>query len=104
MLETVGSLASLLVLGFVLGMRHATDADHVVAIATIVSRQRNLRGSAMIGAAWGIGHTFTILIVGGAIILFGMVIPPRVGLGMEFAVGVMLIILGVLTLTGTGRV
>ena len=73
---TIANLVSLLFLGFLLGIRHATDADHIVAIATIVSRQRNLRGSAMIGALWGIGHTVTILIVGGAIILFGVVIPP----------------------------
>ena len=73
-------LASLLVLGFLLGMRHATDADHVIAIATIVSRQRSLRGSALIGAAWGLGHTLTILVVGGAIILFDIVIPTRMGL------------------------
>jgi high-affinity nickel-transport protein len=97
---TIANLVSLLFLGFLLGIRHATDADHIVAIATIVSRQRNLRGSAMIGALWGIGHTVTILIVGGAIILFGVVIPPRLGLAMEFSVGIMLILLGVLTLTG----
>jgi high-affinity nickel-transport protein len=104
MSDTVGNLASLLFLGFLLGIRHATDADHVVAIATIVSRQRNLRGSAMIGAVWGIGHTLTILVVGGAIILFGVVIPPRIGLAMEFGVGIMLILLGVMTLTGMGGV
>jgi high-affinity nickel permease len=104
MSDTVGNLASLLFLGFLLGIRHATDADHVVAIATIVSRQRNLRGSAIIGAVWGIGHTLTILVVGGAIILFGVVIPPRLGLAMEFGVGIMLILLGVLTLTGMSGV
>lgn len=103
MSDTITNLASLLFLGFFLGMRHATDADHVIAIATIVSRQRSLRGSALIGAAWGVGHTVTIMIVGGAIILFGAVIPPRLGLAMEFSVGVMLIILGLLTLTGLGR-
>jgi hypothetical protein len=99
---TVMNLASLLLLGFFLGMRHATDADHVIAIATIVSRQRSLRGSALIGAAWGVGHTLTILLVGSAIILFGIVIPARMGLAMELAVGVMLVLLGVLTLTGFG--
>jgi ABC-type nickel/cobalt efflux system permease component RcnA len=102
--ETFGNLVSLLFLGFLLGIRHATDPDHVVAIATIVSRQRNLRGSAMIGAVWGLGHTLTILAVGGAIILFGVVIPPRLGLAMEFGVGIMLILLGALTLTGMGGV
>jgi ABC-type nickel/cobalt efflux system permease component RcnA len=102
--DTVANLASLLFLGFFLGMRHATDADHVVAIATIVSRQRTLRGSALIGGAWGIGHTLTILVVGGAVILFGVVIPARVGLAMELTVGIMLVLLGLLTLTGLGRV
>ncbi len=100
----VTDLVSLLLLGFFLGMRHATDADHVIAIATIVSRQRTLRGSVLIGAAWGIGHTLTLLAVGSAIILFGVVIPARVGLAMELAVGIMLVILGLLTLTGMGRV
>jgi ABC-type nickel/cobalt efflux system permease component RcnA len=98
------SFASLLFLGFFLGMRHATDADHVVAIATIVSRERSLRSSALIGAAWGVGHTITVMAVGIAIIAGGVVIPPRVGLSMEFAVGIMLVLLGVLTLTGMGRV
>jgi ABC-type nickel/cobalt efflux system permease component RcnA len=102
--ETFGNLVSLLFLGFLLGIRHATDPDHVIAIATIVSRQRNLRGSAMIGAVWGLGHTLTILAVGGAIIVFGVVIPPRLGLAMEFGVGIMLILLGALTLTGMGGV
>ena len=97
------NFVSLLFLGLFLGMRHATDADHIVAIAAIVSRQRTLRGSMLIGAAWGIGHTVTVLLVGGAIILFGVVIPPWLGLSMEFAVGVMLVLLGVITLTGVGR-
>lgn len=92
-----------LLLGFSLGMRHATDADHVVAIAAIVSRERSVAGSALIGAAWGAGHTVTVMAVGSAIILFGFVIPPRLGLAMEFAVGIMLVVLGILTLAGVGR-
>lgn len=92
------SLPSLLILGFLLGMRHATDADHVVAVTTIVSRDRTVRGAARIGSLWGAGHTLTILLVGGAIILFGLAIPPRVGLALELAVGLMLIVLGALAL------
>jgi high-affinity nickel-transport protein len=60
-------------------------------------------GSALIGAAWGVGHTVTVMAVGAAIIVFGVVIPPRLGMSMEFAVGIMLVLLGVLTLTGMGR-
>src|SRR5262245_955651 len=97
------NFVSLLLLGLFLGMRHATDADHIVAIATIVSRQRTMRGSLLIGAAWGIGHTVTVMAVGSAIILFGLVIPPWLGLSMEFAVGLMLVLLGVVTLSGLGR-
>src|ERR1700676_1722379 len=97
------NVLSFLLLGFFLGMRHATDADHVVAIATIVSRERSMVGSALIGAAWGVGHTLTVMGVGAAIIVFGVVIPPRLGLSMEFAVGIMLVLLGILTLTGLGR-
>lgn len=91
---------SLLAVGFFLGMRHATDADHVIAISTIVSRQRSMRGAALIGALWGVGHTLTVTIVGGAIILFSIVIPPRAGLAMELAVALMLVVLGFLNLTG----
>jgi len=94
------SLLSILALGFFLGMRHATDADHVIAVATIVARERNARSAAVIGAAWGVGHTLTILVVGGAIILLGWVIPPRVGMSMEMAVGAMLCILGLINLRG----
>jgi high-affinity nickel-transport protein len=103
MTETALNVVSFLSLGFFLGMRHATDADHVVAIATIVSRERSLAGSALIGAAWGVGHTITVMAVGATIIAFGVVIPPRLGLSMEFAVGIMLVVLGILTLTGMGR-
>jgi high-affinity nickel-transport protein len=77
-------------------MRHATDPDHVVAVVTIVSRQGTTRGAALIGALWGVGHTATIMLVGGAIILFDLAIPPRVGLTMEFGVALMLIVLGIL--------
>jgi high-affinity nickel-transport protein len=87
-------------LGFVLGMRHATDPDHVIAVSTIVSRQRNIRQAGLIGILWGVGHTITIFCVGAAIILFNIVIPPRIGLAMELAVGLMLILLGILSLTG----
>jgi hypothetical protein len=104
MTETALNVVSFLFLGFFLGMRHATDADHVVAIATIVSREHSMAGSAVIGAAWGVGHTVTVMAVGAAIIAFGVVIPPQLGMSMEFAVGIMLVLLGVLTLTGMGSV
>ena len=82
------NFAAILLLGFFLGMRHATDSDHVVAVSAIVSRERSLKAAAPIGVLWGLGHTLTILVVGGAIILFGIVIPPYLGLGMEMSVGI----------------
>jgi len=97
------TLLSIIALGFFLGMRHATDPDHVIAVTTIVSRQRSIKHAALIGVLWGLGHTITIVLVGVAIILFGLVIPPRVGLTMELSVGVMLILLGVLNLSGMMR-
>jgi len=88
------SLVSILGLGFALGVRHATDADHVVAVTTIVARERRLWSSSLVGALWGLGHTATILVVGGAILIFRLEIPPRLGLGMEAAVAAMLVGLG----------
>jgi len=90
------SLLSIIALGFFLGMRHATDPDHVIAVTTIVSRQGSVRRSALIGVFWGLGHTLTILLVGAAIILFKLAIPPRLGLSMELSVALMLIVLGVM--------
>ncbi|MDQ8150649.1 MAG: HupE/UreJ family protein [Gemmatimonadota bacterium] len=83
-----------ILLGALLGLRHATDADHVVAVTTIVARQRSWLQAARIGAVWGIGHSVTLFLLGGAIIGFRLVIPPRIGLGLEFAVALMLIGLG----------
>ncbi len=81
-------------------MRHATDPDHVIAVSTIVSRERSIARAGLIGILWGCGHTLTIVAVGAAIILFGLAIPVRAGLTMEFSVGLMLVLLGVLNLTG----
>jgi high-affinity nickel permease len=96
----VTGLLAILSLGFFLGMRHATDPDHVIAVTTIITRQRSVGGAAAIGAVWGVGHTLTILAVGSGIIVFGWVIPPRLGLSMEWTVGVMLVLLGFLNLRG----
>ena len=101
--EKLVPFATVILLGLFLGMRHSTDPDHVLAVSTIVSRQQSIRSSATIGLLWGLGHTLTIFLVGSAIIIFGVVIPPRLGLSMEFCVALMLILLGVLNLTGVMR-
>lgn len=95
------SFAAILGLGLLLGMKHALDADHVVAVSTIVSAYkrmsiRKLWRSSLIGAFWGLGHTLTLLLVGIAILIFKLTIPEEWALGFEFAVGAMLVILGLL--------
>lgn len=98
--EHLVPFVAVVLLGLFLGMRHSTDSDHVVAVSTLVSRQGSIRSSVSIGLLWGLGHTITIFLVGTAIIVFGFVIPPRLGLSMEFAVALMLVALGILNLTG----
>ncbi len=92
------TLLPALTLGLVLGVRHATDADHVAAISTILSEGRGTRRAALIGAAWGLGHSISVLVVGGALVLFRLPMPARVALSLEFAVAIMLIALGVRSL------
>ena len=87
-----------LVTSLLLGMRHATDPDHVVAVTTIASRERSLASAAGVGALWGLGHTLTILVVGGVIVLFKLALSPRVGLSLELTVAAMLVVLGTLNL------
>jgi high-affinity nickel-transport protein len=88
------SVLSVALLGFLLGVRHAVDPDHVVAVSTIAARTPTFRRAAAVGALWGVGHTMTILGVGGAIILMRVAISPRIALAMEFSVALMLIVLG----------
>jgi hypothetical protein len=90
-------------LGLVLGMRHATDPDHVIAVTTILSREHRLTAATRIGVIWGLGHTLTVLLVGAAIIVFKIAIPARLGLAMEFAVAVVLIMLGIGSAAGLVR-
>jgi high-affinity nickel-transport protein len=92
-----------ILLGLLLGLQHATDPDHVVAVATIVSRRPRFLSGALVGAFWGLGHTLTIVTVGGAIILLNLTINHTVGSSLELAVAVMLVLLGSLRLVRTFR-
>jgi high-affinity nickel-transport protein len=91
--ETTAPL-EIALLGLLMGMRHATDPDHVIAVTTIVSRERRLFAASRVGIVWGLGHTLTVLAMGSAIIVFKIAIPIRLGLAMEFAVAIVLILLG----------
>lgn len=95
-----GGLVSLLLFGFWLGVRHAADADHVVAVSTFVARQKKLGGAWLLGAVWGLGHTVTIFLVGAAIILFKVKVSARAGLSLELAVAFALVLLGALNVAG----
>lgn len=92
---------AVILLGLLLGIQHATDPDHVVAVATIVSQRPRFSSGALLGALWGVGHTVTIVAVGAAIILLNLRISDAVGLSLELAVAVMLVGLGCLRLVRT---
>ena len=97
------SILTVLGFGFLLGLRHATDADHVVAVTTILGRHGKKRYSALIGILWGIGHSITVTLVAIPIIFYSLVIPERLSSILEFLVGVMLVILGIFTLSGVTK-
>src|SRR5258705_5309923 len=82
-------------LGLILGIKHALDADHLIAVSTIVSEHQSLKWASLIGAFWGLGHTATLFVVGLLVIVLRLTIPPRLALGLEFLVAVMLVVLGV---------
>lgn len=94
---------TVLVLGFVLGMKHALEADHVIAISAIVSRDQTVWGSSVLGAFWGAGHTLSLLLVGGGVLAMKVSIGPNVALAMEMAVGIMLVFLGGMVAAGLIR-
>lgn len=89
--STVGVLA----FGFILGLKHATEADHLVAITTVVSERKGLARSAHVGALWGLGHTISLFAAGIAVLVLNLEIGPRVENSLELCVGIMLALLGI---------
>ena len=90
---------TILSLGFVLGLRHAFDADHLAAVSTVVAERPSLRASSVVGLFWGLGHTLVLLLVGMVVLTWNVAIPESLATMFEFAVGIMLIVLG----TGLAR-
>ena len=90
----MSTIGTALALGFILGIKHALDADHVVAVSTIVSRDPRPMRSALAGMFWGIGHTLTLFAAGIVVLFFKVSIPDRVALSFEFLVGAVLVALG----------
>ena len=93
-------LFAALALGVILGIRHALDPDHVVAVSTIVGEERNPLRSFWVGVSWGLGHTTTLLLIGLVIIALQLTIPDRLALFLEFMVGIMLVGLGLQVIYG----
>jgi hypothetical protein len=87
-------MSTFLVLGFFMGMRHALDADHLAAVASLATRSRSTSRTIARGAAWGLGHSLTLLLVGGICLLLGFQIPEGAARGVEAGIGLMLIGLG----------
>ncbi len=87
-------MTSVLLFGFLIGMRHALEADHMAAIASLAVRKQSLRDSLLHGAIWGVGHTLTIFIIGSVVLFTDLVVPDRMAAMLELLVGVMLVLLG----------
>lgn len=96
-------VVSAVALGFVLGLQHATDADHLVAVATIASRERRFIDGALVGAFWGFGHMTTLGVAGAIVIAFGLRVPAGLETGLELLVAAMLVALGALRLRDAAR-
>jgi high-affinity nickel-transport protein len=95
---TADPLVSALLLGFVLGLQHATDPDHLVAVATIVTRERRFRDGALIGVLWGLGHTITLTTAGALVVALNLRLHGPLGTGLEMAVAAMIVLLGLVRL------
>jgi hypothetical protein len=99
----VDAVPSALLLGFALGLQHATDPDHVVAVATIVTRERRFLAGAWVGLFWGIGHTVTLAAAGVVVIVLNLSVPVPVATGLELLVAMMLVTLGIMRLREAAR-
>lgn len=87
-------MIGILGVGFLLGMQHALEADHVAAVSSIAARRINVFDIVKHGLTWGLGHTITLFLFGGAALLLGHAIPERLSLSLETAVGIILVVLG----------
>src|SRR5262245_20856844 len=88
------SLISLLIVSFGLGLKHATEPDHIAAVSTIVSERKNIWSSSLVGGLWGIGHTISLLIAGLLVMILHFEISEGLAQALEFCVAIMLIALG----------
>ena len=83
-----------LALGFLIGMRHAVEADHLAAVAALATRAHSLRETVKLGVSWGMGHTLTLFLLGSVVLFANTVVAERFATWLEFIVGIMLLLLG----------
>lgn len=88
------SLLSVLFFGFILGIKHSIEPDHIIAVSTMVGTNKKLWRSTLTGLFWGIGHTSTLFIVGMILVLLKGELPEVWAMSLEFLVGIMLVYLG----------
>ena len=94
-ISTELSTLSVLLIGFILGLQHAVEADHLAAVSTIVSEKKSLISASLVGGLWGLGHTISLFIVGALVIFLKLQISETAETRLEAIVGVMLIVLGI---------
>jgi len=88
-------MLEILFIGFLLGMRHAVESDHIAAVASLVTRTSDISESIRLGSVWGLGHTITLFIFGSVVMLLDSIIPEQIAMMLEFIVAIMLVILGI---------
>jgi ABC-type nickel/cobalt efflux system permease component RcnA len=88
------TVLSILLIGFLLGVKHAVESDHLAAVAALATDQRSMTATIRQGVAWGVGHTVTLMLVGGVVLLLGKAIPASFEQALELCVGLMLTGLG----------
>ena len=89
------STFSVLLIGFLLGLQHAVEADHLAAVSTIVSEKKSLLTASIVGGFWGVGHTISLFAVGIVVVVLKLQISESVELKLEAIVGGMLVLLGI---------
>lgn len=94
-METLLPYLALMVIGVVLGLEHALETDHVVAVSTLTSQTRSVRRAVLLAASWGIGHTATLFVVSLVILLLRITISDQLGAFFELLVGILLVALGI---------
>jgi len=88
-------MLAFLILGLTVGMAHALEADHLAAVGAMAARKTlSHRRMAWLGASWGLGHTTTLLLMSMPVVLLGLALSARMASGLEFAVGIMLVVMG----------